>query len=144
MRPPYESNFRFPFLQIMPTLPGNLIIVSKFKTSEVTTTGGVTSHSGQLGAKPHSRTCRDCSYASYRPTRNFFLGMQSTVSFYSEPSRLTPRYMIQPQLVLEIESGSSVAEQWARYPEVASSIPAQTQLFKNFQISWECHVLKQL
>ena len=31
---------------------------------------------------------------------------------------------------------SSVVEQWARYPEVAGSIPAQFQLFINFQISW--------
>ena len=37
------------------------------------------------------------------------------------------------------ESGSSVVEQWAWYPEDVSSILAQTQLFKNFQISWEWH-----
>ena len=42
-------------------------------------------------------------------------------------------------IYLTTESGSSVVEQWARYPEVAGSIPAQIQLFKNFQISWECH-----
>ena len=42
-------------------------------------------------------------------------------------------------IYLTTESGSSVVEQWARYPEVAGSIPAQIQLFKMFQISWECH-----
>ena len=36
-------------------------------------------------------------------------------------------------IYLTTESGSSVIEQWARYPEVAGSIHAQTQLFKNFQ-----------
>ena len=38
-------------------------------------------------------------------------------------------------ITLTTESGSSVVEQWARYPEVAGSIPAQNQLFKNSQIS---------
>ena len=31
----------------------------------------------------------------------------------------------------------SVGEQWARYPEVTGSIPAQAQLFDNFQKSLE-------
>ena len=31
-------------------------------------------------------------------------------------------------------SGSSVVEHWAIYPEVAGSISAQTQLFKNFKL----------
>ena len=39
-------------------------------------------------------------------------------------------------IYMTTESDSSVIEQWARYPEVAGSIPAQIQLFKNFQISW--------
>ena len=39
----------------MPSLPGNLNLVSKFKTSEITTMVGETSHGGQWGAKPHSR-----------------------------------------------------------------------------------------
>ena len=34
-------------------------------------------------------------------------------------------------------TGSSVAEQWGLgYPEVSGSIPAQFQLFINFQINW--------
>ena len=33
-------------------------------------------------------------------------------------------------------TGSSVVEQWARYPEVAGSILAQFQLFINFKTSW--------
>ena len=37
------------------------------------------------------------------------------------------------------ESGSFVVEQWARYPEVAGSIPAHIQLIKNFQVIWEKH-----
>ena len=31
-------------------------------------------------------------------------------------------------------TGSSVVEQWARYPEIKKLIPAQLQLFINFQI----------
>ena len=42
-------------------------------------------------------------------------------------------------IYLTTEFGSSVVEQWARYPEVAGSIPAQAQLFKNLQFVWECH-----
>ena len=38
---------------------------------------------------------------------------------------------------LEQSIYKSVEEQWAIYPEVAGSNPAQTQLFKHFQISWE-------
>ena len=33
-------------------------------------------------------------------------------------------------------TGSSVVKQCDRYPEVAGSIPAQFQLYFNFQISW--------
>ena len=35
----------------------------------------------------------------------------------------------------QCSSGTSVVEQWARYPEVAGSIPTKFQHFINFQIS---------
>ena len=38
---------------------------------------------------------------------------------------------------LTIKSGSLVVEQWARYPEVAGSIPTHTQPVDNSQISQE-------
>ena len=66
LRPPYKSwNIQllnagwFLFLRSVSTLSGNLNLSYKFKTIEVTTTGGETSY--DISQKRHSRTQRDCS-----------------------------------------------------------------------------------
>ena len=51
----------FSFLRSMPTSSENLNLISKFKTSEIFTTRGDTTHDGLWGVKTQSMTQRNCS-----------------------------------------------------------------------------------
>ena len=48
---------------------------------------------------------------------------------------LTSPVLVWKTVFVLCATGSSVVEQWARNPEVTGSIPAQFQLFINFQTS---------